>query len=338
MNQSVSETTRSAFLDWDGQQIDSVSDRSTIYCSLVQMVKNEPALDPSLEDKAVSFLEQIKLDSANDVDSFISGIVPSSLPESSRDFIESIVELISGHSKPVLNAAMTFVRDLAFRSSNNTILKLVKDGLIPQIISSLDLFSLPFTCAEEVHSSLLGILYNSIQKSTNHSLETLQLHDANEQQELRETVHNQVLLPSEAYLRHICANHYSIKHHTQLYYYMILLPQLLDVSPYYEPTLVFVLNLPVCLTLTSTMTVVDFDEAIWCSLFVHTITQHARMNASGEALERHHILLRSLKMEGIEDIIEQRLKNDIGGDNGQEIATTDIKWNNMLGMNVKKLE
>ncbi|KAK2946523.1 hypothetical protein BLNAU_18565 [Blattamonas nauphoetae] len=337
VNTSHLETNRSAFLHWDGLPIDSISERSSIYCSLVQMVKNEEALDPSLEDKAVSFFNLVKPDTANDVDSFVSGIVPSSLPESSRDFVGSIVELISGHSKPVLNTAMAFVGRIVFRSSDNTILKLVKDGLIQKLISCLDLFSLSFIDAEYIHTSLLSIIYESLWISTERK-ETLKLNDANEQLNIRETVHNQVLLPSEAYIRHLCSNSYSFRNRDQSFQYMILLPRLLDVSPYHPATMEFVQNLHVCVTLTSAMAFFDFNVAICGSLLVLTTTQLTRRNASGQVLERHHILFRSLKMEGIEDIIEQWLKNDIGGDNGQEIATTDIKWNNMLGMNVKKLE
>ncbi|KAK2958131.1 hypothetical protein BLNAU_6835 [Blattamonas nauphoetae] len=49
-------------------------------------------------------------------------------------------------------------------------------------------------------------------------------------------------------------------------------------------------------------------------------------------------VLRLLRTEGIEDVMEEKLQNDKNGDSGRYIVGNSIEWNNQVGMNLPKEE
>ncbi|KAK2961610.1 hypothetical protein BLNAU_3408 [Blattamonas nauphoetae] len=293
MVMSVSKPIRSVFLNWDGHPVESSSERSAIYKSFIQVVKNKHSFTPSLEDKASSFLEQISPKTTNEVDSIINDIVPSSQQESSSAFVES------------------------------------------KLVSSLDLFSPSFTEAEKLHNNLIGVTYDSLMALTERVRDTLQLHNDNEQQELGETVYCQVLLPLEAYIRYICSNRYSLVDGELPASSMLLLAKSLAICPYHEPTMRFVFRLPILPTIPSAMTFYERDIMNLSYRLTMLLAQLKYTTIGGETLNLWNIILRSQRMEGVEDLDEQRLNLDFGGAYGHKVAERAIEWNNLLGMNVK---
>ncbi|KAK2950823.1 hypothetical protein BLNAU_14241 [Blattamonas nauphoetae] len=234
-----------AFINWDGKPIKSQSEQSALYRSLVQMVKDERQLPPSIEDKAVSFLKQIKIRSAKDVDSFLLDLVPSSQVEPSKTFVESVVELISIPNEKIKLAILELIATVVNYSFMDRILILLQNDLIPKLISSLDVFSPAFTEAEKIHASLITILEHTIYSSTFDIYHNTTIVDDNDQQQLFETVHNHVIVPS--------------------------------------------------------------NDAIWVSVFTTNSGQTFYTNVGGEMLKRWNTVVRSLRMEGFEDIYDQRL-------------------------------
>ncbi|KAK2950822.1 hypothetical protein BLNAU_14240 [Blattamonas nauphoetae] len=259
MTTSVAEPTLSAFMKWDGKPIESPSERSSIFCALVQMVKYGQAFGRSLVDKAVSFLEHIKIKSESDVDSFLFDLVPSSHQESSRTFVESVVELISVPNQKIVIAALDLVQHIFHHSSLYTQHILVNNGLITRIISSLDILSLSFTDSEAIHFSLLIILLVTVSYSANAALVTLDTVYTDIHQTFCGILHNCVVLPSEGYIHHLCKNRYLIKDNYQSYLFVNLLLQLLGASLCHPTTMELVLNMPICLAIPSSITFFDRD-------------------------------------------------------------------------------
>ncbi|KAK2950819.1 hypothetical protein BLNAU_14237 [Blattamonas nauphoetae] len=208
MTTSVSESSHPVFMNWDGKPIDTPSERTTLYLSLVQMVKSVQAFGRSLEDKSVSFLEQIKLESETDVDSFLFDLVPSSLPESSRVFVESVSVLISVPHQHIALAALELVQHIFDHSSWSTLLILVQNGLITKVITSLNIFSLSFTEAEMIHTSLLIVFLDTFFHLTSETLNVYGTICPDKQQKHRETFHNCIFLPfiSHPRLLFLCPN------------------------------------------------------------------------------------------------------------------------------------
>ncbi|KAK2946152.1 hypothetical protein BLNAU_18896 [Blattamonas nauphoetae] len=217
------EPSPAIFMNWDGKQIESISTQSAMYLSLLQMMKDKKPLPPSLEDKTVSFLGQIKFDSPKDADSFVLEFVPSSFQKSSRAFVKSVAALISVPSKRIRQAAIAFVARLSLPMSSDILLMIVNTDLIPKLISSIDVFSPSFVEAAYTHFYLNKLLHIVFRRSFQHFVETPQYHNPKDHQTLLETLYNNVVLPS--------------------YFFVNFLLELLTIAPQHPPTMEFALNM-----------------------------------------------------------------------------------------------
>ncbi|KAK2963654.1 hypothetical protein BLNAU_1219 [Blattamonas nauphoetae] len=196
---------------------------------------------------------------------------------------------------------------------------LVQADLIPQLIITLSAQSLPVADAVDIHTSLLNIIVDSLWLSTPRSLAFLGNQDENGQQHVHETIMKQVVAPSEKS-------------------FLELIARILRISPYYQQTMDFILGLPVFLTIPCCLTFFEYDGSIWC--FLHTMN-HARWEwnkGRGEVQQMWKKVLRMLRMEGIEDVIEEKLEIDRNGTKGREIVIFSIDWNNLQGMNLSERE
>ncbi|KAK2940992.1 hypothetical protein BLNAU_24096 [Blattamonas nauphoetae] len=109
----------------------------------------------------------------------------------------------------------------------------------------------------------MDIITYFIWLATPRGLTELKIQDRDEQQAVHETVLKQVLAPSEKYICHLCANRLSIVDGEQSRSFLTLIAQLLEICPYYQPTLEVVLNMPILLTIPSCLTFFECDHAIW---------------------------------------------------------------------------
>ncbi|KAK2952721.1 hypothetical protein BLNAU_12370 [Blattamonas nauphoetae] len=182
-------------------------------------------------------------------------------------------------------------------------LDLVKSDVIPQLINTLNALSLSLTEAVDLHSGLIFTIFNALRLLTPDALENA--HD-DELQAVLETVLQHVVAPSE---------------------------KILQIFPYYQRTMDFILHLPVILTIPSCLTIIEFDEIIWDFLTQMIDAQQEWNEQGGNVRQMRKTVLRMLRMEGIEDVIEEKLFNDFDTF-GLYLVINTIKWSNMQGMNV----
>ncbi|KAK2963660.1 hypothetical protein BLNAU_1225 [Blattamonas nauphoetae] len=231
----------------------------------------------------------------------------------------SIVVLVSSPSRIITVATMEMVKALTMWCSSRDQYALVQADLIPQLIITLSAQSLPVADAVDIHTSLLNIIVDSLWLSTPRSLAFLGNQDENGQQHVHETIMKQVVAPSEKS-------------------FLELIARILRISPYYQQTMDFILGLPVFLTVPCCLTFFEYDGSIWC--FLHTMN-HARWEwnkGRGEVRQMWKKVLQMLRMEGIEDVIEEKLEIDRNGTKGREIVIFSIDWNNLQGMNLSERE
>ncbi|KAK2942527.1 hypothetical protein BLNAU_22555 [Blattamonas nauphoetae] len=220
----------SPFLNWEGDTSESSMERAVLFRSLVATLQLQPALDASVEARAVKLLESVHPPNAASTDDFLFSLARNT-GNSSPDFVQSIIVLISSPSHVITNAAMQMLNTLIWRSSPNILLALIKAGLIPQLVVTLDLQSLSFTEAVDIHINLILIITRSFWLATPFSLEKLRISDENEQQAVHETVLKKVLTPSETYICHLCVNRFSIIDGKQSKNFVDLLTRLLKICP-----------------------------------------------------------------------------------------------------------
>ncbi|KAK2954265.1 hypothetical protein BLNAU_10764 [Blattamonas nauphoetae] len=292
----------------------------------------QPALDASLEGKAVRFLESVGSHTRTSADAFL-GSFGQTTNLSSTNFMQSIVVLVSATSQTIITAAMNILVTLIEWCSVKVRLALVKADLIPQLVSSLNPQSLSFAEAVDIHVPLMSNIRQSVWLATPDGLTQLGIEDGDEQQAVHETVLKQVMVPSEKYLRHLCVNRYSIIDEELSNYFLILLARIIELCPYHQPTMDFVLHMPVFLTNPSYLTFFENDEAIYyCQALM--IDKLQDWNIYGDQVQQiWNTVDQMLRMEGIEDVIDQKL-GIAENEYGSLTVAHSITWYNLLGMNL----
>ncbi|KAK2959940.1 hypothetical protein BLNAU_5137 [Blattamonas nauphoetae] len=233
---------------------------------------------------------------------------------------------------------MKIVGNLFERCSLDVQLDLVKVNLISQLITSLNPQSLSFTEGVDIHTHLIRIITYSFWCTTPYHLTRLGIEDPSEQQAVHETVLKQVFAPSEQYIRHLCVNRHSIMAGDQSRHFLVLLISLLRISSYYQRTREFVLHMPVILTIPSCLASFENDSSIWNFLMHMNLIQLELNEQGGENHQMWNTVHRMLRMEGIEDAIDEKLGNDKTEFFGGRLVVDSITWNNQLGMNLPEQE
>ncbi|KAK2949834.1 hypothetical protein BLNAU_15229 [Blattamonas nauphoetae] len=301
------------------------------------MVKSQRALDGSMETKAVRFLKYVIPWDEESAEGFLSDLASFS-DDFSTDFVQSVGVLISLPSKTITGATVEMLDCLIMWSSFKVCYPLFQADLMHQLIITLNPQSLSFTEAVEIHTSLFNIFRKSIYLATPRRLTQLEIEDGYEQQSVLETVLKQVLVTSETYTNHLCVNRFSISNSNLSFEFMRLLVCLLRVCLYHQPTMNFILHMPVFLTIPSCLSFLEKDDSIWNFLHEMIYSQRVWNDQDGEVRQMWKTVHRMLRMEGIEDVMEEKLQNDENEYLGRWIVDESIQWNNLLGMNLPKQE
>ncbi|KAK2953797.1 hypothetical protein BLNAU_11200 [Blattamonas nauphoetae] len=307
-----------------------------VFRSLVATLKLQPVLDGTLEEKAVKLLKSVVRKNTESADAFLHNF-GRNIDDSSPDFVHSIVVLISSPSQDIATPAVKMLTDLINWCSAKGRYTLVQADLLPQLIAALNPLSLSFAETGNIHVHLLKILQESLWFATPDSLILLGIENDNEKQAVHETILKQVLLPSEKYIRHLCVNSYSIIDGEQSRLFLILLARLLRLYPSSQPTMEIILHLPVFLAKPNCLTFFENESSIWNFLIEMNHTQLEWNRKRGELRKMGNTGDRMLRMEGIEDVIEEKLQNDKNTYFGVYFIDNSIKWNNLLGMNIPYL-
>ncbi|KAK2943705.1 hypothetical protein BLNAU_21356 [Blattamonas nauphoetae] len=322
----------SDFLNWDEEQLGSDFEKTVVFRSLVATLTLQPELDESLEAKTVKFLKFVRPLDRKSLDAFLESLGPTT-DESLTNFVQDLRVLISSGSQVITTAAMGILDHLIFVSSVQVQLALVKADLIPQLIVTLNPLALSFTEAVDIHTSLIKTISWSLWLATRIGLRQLEMEDDDGQQSVHETILKQVVTPSEKYICHLCMNRYSIIGGFQSDDFLMLLARLLQISPFYQPTMSVIVTMPIFHSIPSCLTFFEKEFSIW--FFIDSMVDFQREWNKKRGDSRHlwKNVHRMLRMEGIEDVIDERLQNDKDRSYGGWISDNSIKLNNLQGMN-----
>ncbi|KAK2964006.1 hypothetical protein BLNAU_1087 [Blattamonas nauphoetae] len=158
----------SPFLNWNDNQTESESEKAVVLRSLVATLKLQPALDNTLEAKAVKLLESVNPKSQATSDAFFYRFASNS-DDSVTAFMQYFGILLSSVNQSITTAAMKMLDNLLFWCSAKSRLALVQADLILQNIITLNPLSLPFTKAADIHTYLMKIVDWSISISVTDS-------------------------------------------------------------------------------------------------------------------------------------------------------------------------
>ncbi|KAK2958893.1 hypothetical protein BLNAU_6142 [Blattamonas nauphoetae] len=301
--------------------------------SAVTSSLGQQTFSPSLELKVVSFLGQLRPRVTATIESYIKDLVPSSKPESLHVFVESLIELTSCRNQRIVAATLDFIVHTFGLSDPTTRLSLIIDSIVPKILSCLNPTALSITGATEILTPLVDILSHALFVSSPILLRRRGIRNARKLRMYRDTIHNQVLTPSEGYIRFLCANRYSIVDGHPCESFLSVLSEIIHTSPSHEPTMIFAQTLPIFLTIPSALMFLEYDETIMTFLQNLCEIHQIWMNSSEDLQRRWNQVVRSLNFEGLEDLVELRLNNDLNGFDGRFLVHLTVMWKNMLGMN-----
>ncbi|KAK2947022.1 hypothetical protein BLNAU_18024 [Blattamonas nauphoetae] len=323
----------SPFLNWDEKNKKSEVEKAVIFQSLIATIKLQPTFDDSLEAKAVKVLEYVTPDDQKSADAFLSRFGRNG-DDYSAPFLQSLMVLITSARPVITTAAMKMLDSLIGRCSPNFHIHLVKADLIALLINTLYPQSITVTEAVDTNTSLLLSIAYSLWLATPRGLTRLGIEDRDEQQNVHETILKQVLVPSEKYICHLSTNRFSIVDGEQSYEFLELLARLLRICPYHQPTMDIVLRMPIFVTIPNCLTFFESDRSIWNFLDTMAYVRQERNEKDGELRLMGKTMDRMLRMEGFEDVIEEKLQNDEYGIKGRLLVISSIDLNKLLGMNI----
>ncbi|KAK2953000.1 hypothetical protein BLNAU_11989 [Blattamonas nauphoetae] len=310
----------SAFLNWSKEQPQSDEEMAVVFRSLVATVKLQPSFDAPLEAKAVRLIQTVEPTTRRSADSFLSKL-----------------SSISDESPPIATAAVEMLVNLISNCSAKVRLSLVKADIILHLMTTLNPHSFSYSEPEDIHMNVISCVYWSFWLAAPYDLAELGFEDDNEQQAVHRTVLTQIVAPSEKYLCHLCVNRFSIVDGALCSVFVRLLARLLEICAYYPPTMEFVLHMPVVLTIPSCLTFFETDDSIYYFLLHMIMAQREWNTKTGQKRQMWKAVDRMLRMEGIEDVIEEKLQTDKNEYDGELIVRESIRWNNKLGMNLSYL-
>ncbi|KAK2956612.1 hypothetical protein BLNAU_8452 [Blattamonas nauphoetae] len=324
---------RLPFQNWSEDEHGSDDEKAVVFQSLVATITFQSVFDVSLEAKAVKFLKYVEPHNEESADHFLHSLGRTD-DESLKNFVQCIGVLLSSTSQIITTTAMKMLDRLIWTCSSAVYFTLVKADLIPQLINTLNPQSLLFTEAEDIHINVMKIITHSLWLTSPYGIASLGIEDDDGQQAVHETVFKQSLIPSEKYRNYLCTNRSLIVDGDQAYEFMILLAQLLRISPYYQPTMKFVLHIPVVLTIPSCLAFFEDDRSIWNFQHSMNTAQQEWNEKGGEARQIGKTVHEMLRMEGFEDVSEEKLQNDQNELSGRWIVAKSIQWNILQAMNL----
>ncbi|KAK2957914.1 hypothetical protein BLNAU_7090 [Blattamonas nauphoetae] len=213
---------------------------------------------------------------------------------------------------------------------------LVQANLIPQLIITLNPQSLSFAEAVDIHTCLIQLLSSSLWLATPAGRARLGIEDNDDKQAFHETLLKQVVAPSENYIRHLCVNRFSIIDERQMSNFLHLLGEIVQIGPHYQTAMDSVLSLPV-FTIPSCLPSIENDLSIL--YFLHLLIRSQKeWNGKDENVRLSGTtLLGSLRMEGMDDVLDQRMQHSQTGDYGEDIQRYSMEWNTLQGLNIQEL-
>ncbi|KAK2943978.1 hypothetical protein BLNAU_21124 [Blattamonas nauphoetae] len=258
----------------------------------------------------------------------------SSSDDSLTDFVASINVLISSSKQLIIEGTLRLLGRLFAKSSPQIQLKLVSIDLVPQIITSLSQQSHSFVDPVDIHTRLINIIKSALELATPRGLDRLADGHPFERQAVHKTVLEHVLVSLEEFLRRMRTNRFLLADGDLADDFMDLLALILRISPFSQPTMNFLPQLSIFLTIPSCLTVFDFDLPFWSFLGVMVLSQEDWNKQGGNVRRSGAAIFRCLRTEGLDDVLEQRQQNDRTGNIGEDLANYLIKLTVMLGMNI----
>ncbi|KAK2962006.1 hypothetical protein BLNAU_3062 [Blattamonas nauphoetae] len=200
----------SGMSDEDETQL-SLEDHSTLYCSLVALVKAQYPFDERLEDKAAWFLRYLpKRMDEMDLKLFLfTDLVPSSDGPCSG-FVESILTLLSSRHSNVVEATVSFLFQSLDAASLDNQYQIMGTDFVAKVLAALQPDTQPLSGNEGIIQNLVEILPIVALLTLPDTLMELNITTAVDIFNHREMIFQKVVLPSSQFLTFLLTNRHDL--------------------------------------------------------------------------------------------------------------------------------
>ncbi|KAK2950180.1 hypothetical protein BLNAU_14866 [Blattamonas nauphoetae] len=332
------DTLQEPFLFFDENTELSFEDKSTICCSLVALVKAQYPFDDALQCRAAQFLEnlELKYEGHDYADKLVTELVHSSAGSTSG-FVESILTLVSCPHSTVVAAALSFLLNISSASSSAIRTNLVETDLIPTVFATVQPHTLSIAGNDTMMNNLVKIIKNFAYPASPSSLEKLSLPIAVEKYNIREMIFQKVVLPSSQFVRFLSSNR-NLLNERFSESFMDVLIRFIGIGLFHRPTLEFVLASPIPMVYIANISFIEHNAVLWDILVNINRSLCDWKEEDTEVGQSAKQMMQALFSEGIEDTLEQTLKNNKNGYFDADIISSSHYISQKLGSNVDEAE
>ncbi|KAK2950208.1 hypothetical protein BLNAU_14894 [Blattamonas nauphoetae] len=322
------------FLTLDPKSKLSFKDHSTIYNSLVSLVKGEYHFDKTLQDRAAQFLKILEPQwNAQLAAKLVTELVPST-DGSAAGFVESIVTLVSSPHSTMVVAALSLLHKTILMSSTEIRHRPVQSDLVSKVFATVQPHTLPISGNDKIFDNLLIIIYRYLNLAVPLSLRELGITAAVDQSNHREMIFQKVVLPSSQFFQYLISNRNMLKGEL-LNSFMSLLTTHLRIGPFHDPTLEFVIASPIVMAFSSCLSFIEDNSRLWVTLQHINYSFKEWKKEGPEVVQSGKRMIQALISEGFEDTLEQKLMSNKGGDYGSSFDDYCHSISQRLGSNVE---
>ncbi|KAK2944977.1 hypothetical protein BLNAU_20095 [Blattamonas nauphoetae] len=325
-------TDNTPFLAWAEQEVDTLTDKPAVFCSLISLVHNSFPFTTALEEKATTFLQQILIGQIPVTSSFIDELFQSS--NSNTPFVNSLVILVNSSNGKIRAGAIEFLQKVMSWSPYALRFDLIQQDMIGKILAAIKPEMLPFQDHEDIHIPLMEILSEAIVFSNPNSLLRSDILETVSAEQIYDAVLTKVLHPAGAYLRYQLVSRSLIEDDDQSMNFALLLSRLLEISVHSSPTYDFILSLPISITIPDCLTFFTDDSSVWSLVEGLVICRSEWSQTSIIIRQKGQHILRTLDSEGLQDSVEQDMKHDVNGFLGSSIVNLCRRFDCLAGANI----
>ncbi|KAK2963568.1 hypothetical protein BLNAU_1611 [Blattamonas nauphoetae] len=238
-------------------------DQSTLYCSLVALVKDEYPFDEALEDKAVQFLKSLEPNSLEQklAAKLITDLVSSST-DSPSGFVGSILTLLSSPYSTVVAATLSLLLETTRFLYPADLYRLVKSDLIHNVLAAVQPHSLQILGNEKIIHCLIKIIDCALLLAFPVHLSALALTTPINTWNYHEMIFQKVVLSSSQFLTFLITNRHTL-FGLLADSFTYLLGTFIRISPFHRRTLEFVLASPIVMAFSSCLSLVGHYFQNW---------------------------------------------------------------------------
>ncbi|KAK2950555.1 hypothetical protein BLNAU_14549 [Blattamonas nauphoetae] len=213
--------------------------------SLATLVKEEFPFDDALVEKAVAFLKAISpYDRLFRADDLLFGLVPEH-DDPVVGFVGALWPLVASSVHRIVESCATA----------NT-MKMLNCGVISGILNILQPHTVSLPLGEILLIDVVKMLSSPF-SNTGRNPSCLNEADAAKYAQMNEILFERVIVPSDAFIRHLCSNRFFISGRESMRSLLNLFYHLTVMCAFHPSTCTFVVSLPIALTMTSLSSFLD---------------------------------------------------------------------------------